>query len=232
MKKIFSLFIITLLVFTSVSCKKEDPIRPENNNVSTVEGDGTIFDINWVISDAKFYTEDLGSGDKTYYDHFSSTQNLSVLNPFSGVDIPFDTIINGYTTWYISSSTFTLNGSKSYDYTGDGVNNVSVIGLENGSSRPIEILYVSSESLTVKVHEGYGSYSGNNYEFFSIVTFIKQGVQCSTCDYDVLYGYSYGTMVSLTHTLMTQYLLVHLLTISMTMVLTANTHFQMCSVIT
>lgn len=198
MKKFFNLFIITLVLFTTFSCKKDEPLRPNNNNVTITEEGATLFDVSWVVYDAKFYTENMDNGDKTYYDHFSSTQSLSTFDPFSGPDVPFDTIIKDYTTWYVGSSQFVLNGSRSYDYTGSGDENISVIGLENGSSRPIEILYLGTETLTVKVHEGYGSYSGNNYEYFSVVTFLKQGSQCYDCDFGILYGYSYGGVITTT----------------------------------
>ena len=122
-----------LLIFSLsvlVSCKKEEPLRPDNNIVN-IQEDAELIGIDWVLSDGRFYVENLDNGDHSYYDHFGSGQNLSTLDPISGADVPFDTIIQDVTTWNFGNSNFTLNGINSYTYSGTEVA-PSVNGLENG----------------------------------------------------------------------------------------------------
>jgi len=192
MKKIF---IILLSVLTIVSCKKEEPLRPDNNVVAPTPTNYSILGINWVLTEGRFYVENMDNGDLTYYDHFSSTQNQSTLDPVNGADVPFDTIIQDITTWNFGNSNFTLNGGNSYGYTSSG-NNISVIGLENGSSRPMIVLELTDTKLTVKIHEGFGSIGGENLSYFSTLTFLKQGETCTNCQPNALYGYMYGGVIT------------------------------------
>jgi hypothetical protein len=189
---ILSLFV----VFTS--CTKQDTPRPDNSLVN-IQEDADLLGVTWVLSDGRFYTENLDNNDLYYYSHFSGTQTTSTLDPISGADVPFDTIVKNITTWHIGTNLFTLNGTLSYNYSGT-TSAISVNGLENASSRPIEILELTDTKLTVKVHEAYGSDGTYNYHYFSTLTFFKQGNPCSNCQPNVMYGYTYGGTVSNTAT--------------------------------
>jgi len=192
MKKIF---IILLSVLTIISCKKEEPLRPDNTIVTPQPTNYSILGINWVLTEGRFYVENMDNGDLTYYDHFSSTQNQSTLDPVNGADVPFDTIIQDITTWNFGNTNFTLNGGNSYGFTSSG-SNISIIGLENGSSRPMIVLELTDTKLTVKIHEGFGSVNGENLNYFSTLTFLKQGETCNNCQPNVLYGYMYGGVIT------------------------------------
>jgi hypothetical protein len=183
------------VVFTS--CKKEEDLKPDNNLVTNVQEDATLIGINWVLFDGRFYTENMDNGEKNYYDHFDASQTQSTLDPFDGADVPFDTIIQDYTTWNFGNTNFTLNGTNSYTYSGTELA-PSVNGLENGSSRPMEVIELTDTKLTVKVHEGFASDGTNNFYYFSTLTFVKQGETCTNCQPNVPYGYTYGGTISTT----------------------------------
>ena len=137
----------------------------------------------------------MDNGDKSFYDHFGPSQISSTLDPISGADVPFDTIVQDVTVWNFGNSNFILNGTNSYDFTHFD-NTLNVIGLENGSSRPITVLDIDDITLTVKVHEGYGSLDGVNYEFYSTLTFVKSGETCTSCQPDADYGYVYQGVIN------------------------------------
>lgn len=186
------LIIVSITLFTS--CKKET-IQPDNTIVNV---NNTVYDfigIDWVLTDGRFYTENLDNGEKFFYDHFGSSQFNSTLDPISGVDIPFDSITQDVTTWNFGNSNFILNGTNFYNFTHTN-NTVSVIGMENGSSRPITILDLDDTKMTVKVHEAYGSLNGSNYEYYTTLTFIKSGLTCTNCQPDADYGYVYQGVVN------------------------------------
>jgi hypothetical protein len=88
-----------------------------------------------------------------------------------------------------------LNNTNSYYYSGTE-QAFSVNGLENGSSRPVEVLELTDTKLTVKVHEAYGSDGTHNFHYFTIMTFVKQGETCNNCLPDVMYGYTFGGTIN------------------------------------
>jgi len=192
MKKIFIIF---LSVLTIVSCKKEELPRPDNTVITTTQENYSILGVNWVLSEGRFYTENLDNSDFNYYNHFSGSQNQSTLDPINGADVPFDSILKDVTVWNFSDDNFTLNNGNSYNYTSVD-NNISVVGLENGSSRPMLVLELTDTKMTVKIHEAYGSVNNENYYYFSTLTFIKQGETCINCQPNVLYGYVYGGVIT------------------------------------
>lgn len=188
-----NLFFITT-IFLTFSCKKEE-IKPINNNVVTNDTIYEFMDIDWVLSSGRLYVQNLDNGNKDLYDHFSSTQVQSNLDPFNGSIIPFDGITKDVTIWRFTTSNFILDGSNFYEFTHSG-NTISVIGLENGSSRPITILNLNNTSMTVKVNESYVSDNGINYKIFSTLTFVKQGQTCNGCEPNAIFGYTYGGVFS------------------------------------
>ena len=191
MKKLF--FLITL-VFLSTSCEKEVIEIPENN-VVIVENNAELIGYNWILSDGRIYLENMDNGDKSYYDHFGNNQNISNLQPINGSDILFDSLIQDITTWNFGNSNFTLNGEYAYEMNGT-TEIVSINGLEDGSSRSLIVLELTEEKLTVRVGEGYASSNGSNYNYFSTLTFIKQGESCTSCQPNALYGYTYGGLIT------------------------------------
>ena len=182
-----NLFFLSIF-FLTFSCKKED-VKPDN----TIVVNDTIYefiDIDWVLTSGRLYVQNMDNGSKTLYDHFGGTQLQSSLDPINGAAVPFDEITKDVTTWRFTSSNFVLNGSNFYNFTHSG-NTISVIGLENGSSRPITIIDLNNTSMTVKVNEDYVSDGGVNYKIFSTLTFIKQGGVCNGCEPNAISGYTY-----------------------------------------
>lgn len=188
-----NLFFITIVLLT-FSCKKEE-IKPINNNVVTNDTIYEFMDIDWVLSSGRLYVQNLDNGDKDLYDHFSNTQIQSNLDPFNGSSISFDGITKDVTTWRFTASNFILDGSNFYEFTHSG-NTISVIGLENGSARPITIIDLNNTSMTVKVNECYVSDNGVNYKIFSTLTFVKQGQVCNSCEPNAISGYTYSGVFS------------------------------------
>lgn len=190
--------ILLVIISTSLfnSCQKEEIEKPENNVVIT-ETEYPLVGITWVLSDGRLYIENMDNGDKSYYDHFATGQNQSVLNPFDGANVPFDTLIQDITTWNFGNSNFTLNGLL--DYTQSGTTSaINVGGLEDGSSRVISVLELTENTLTVQVGEGYASDGNTNYHYFSTLTFVVQGYTCVSCQPNVMFGYTYGGTFSVT----------------------------------
>lgn len=188
-KKITFLFTI-IFTFFLTSCQKEVIEKPDNNVVIT-ETEFPLVGINWILSDGRLYVENMDNGDKSYYDHFATNQNQSVLNPFDGASVPFDTLIQDITTWNFGNSNFTLNGTLAYNQSGT-TSAISINGLENGSSRVITVLELTENTLTVQVGEGYASDGVSNYHYFSTLTFVVPGYTCNTCQPNVMFGYTYG----------------------------------------
>tara|TARA_R110000803_G_scaffold61952_1_gene122042 strand:- start:3360 stop:4271 length:912 start_codon:yes stop_codon:yes gene_type:complete len=191
MKKL--LFTLMLGLFF-LSCEKEQLELP-NNNVVIPEGNAELIGYNWVLSDGRVYLENLDNNDKSYYDHFGDNQNISNLQPINGSDVFFDSLVQDITTWNFGNSNFTLNGEYAYEMNGT-TEIVSINGLEDGSSRSLIVLELTEEKLTVRVGEGYASSNGSNYNYFSTLTFVRQGETCTSCQPNALYGYTYGGLIS------------------------------------
>jgi hypothetical protein len=187
-----------LFLTTLFSCQKEvtPEDKPENNVVGTQE-EYLLIGVDWILSDGRIYVENMDNGDKHYYDHFGNGQNLSVLDPFNGANVPFDTLVQDITTWNFGNSYFTLNGILNYTQNGT-TTAVNVSGLEDGSARVITVLELTENKLTVRVGEGYGSDGVSNYHFFSTLTFITPGFTCTSCQPNALFGYTYGGTITTT----------------------------------
>lgn len=187
------IFFLITLIFSFYSCNKEE-LKPDN----TVVSNNTVYefiDIDWVLSDGRFYMENLDNGEKTFYDHFGASQQQSTLNPINGGIIPFDDIVKGLTTWRFSTDNFILNGSNFYSFTHID-NTVTAVGMENGSSRPMTIIEIDETTITFKVYEGYASFEGYNYYFYSTLTFVKAGEVCNNCQPNAYFGYTYQGVIS------------------------------------
>ena len=194
MKNFIRIIFLALLILSTVSCKKEVIEKPHNNIVN-IEDSAELVGINWVLSDGRIYIENLDNNDQSYFDHFGVGQNISTLDPFDVSNIPFDNLVQDITTWNFGNSNFTLDGSNSYTQSGSLVA-VTVSGLEDGSSRPIIILELTEDRLTVQVGGGYGSDGVSNYNYYSTLTFVRQGTTCTSCQPNVIFGYTYGGLIS------------------------------------
>lgn len=192
--KCIEYFIFLVLVGFLFSCEKEEP-KPKVNNIVVIDDSLYDFtDIDWSLYSGRFYMENMSNGEKTVFNHFGNGKLISVLDPINGCDVRMDTIITKVTKWRFSSDKFILNGTDFYDFTHTN-NTISVIGLENGSSRPITIVELNETSLTVIVHEAYGSIDGVNYRYYTTLTFIKKGETCDNCEPSAYYGYTYNGVV-------------------------------------
>lgn len=187
--KILLSFLFLVAIF---SCQKEvtPEDKPENNVVNPQE-EYLLIGVDWILSDGRLYVENMDNGDKSYYDHFTTGQNQSVLDPFNGANVPFDTLIQDITTWNFGNSYFTLNSNLNYTQNGN-TTSINVSGLEDGSARIITVLELTENTLTVQVGEGYGSDGTSNYHFFSTLTFITPGHTCTSCQPAAIFGYTYG----------------------------------------
>ena len=191
MNKILQILsLIIVLTFTFTSCKKEEPLKPNNTNY--IEDGYDVEGITWVLVDTKIYRDNLDNGDKDVYDHFGGTKVSSSMSIFGSSIVVMDSIHQNLTTWVFNNGTFTLNGSNTYGYTTYNNNVWTPNGLEGGTSRPIVVEFVNETSMTVKVHAAYGSDGINNFKFWTILTFVKAGQTCNNCVPDTDFGYTYG----------------------------------------
>ena len=87
-----------------------------------------------------------------------------------------------------------FNDSAAYGYT-EHNGSYSIIGLENGSARPLPIRDAGPDHFTIEVHEAYQSDGTYNYNYYSVLTFLRQGASCSSCIPLPDLGYTYqGTL--------------------------------------
>lgn len=185
------LYLILAFTLTFVSCKKEELPKPINDN-TVYENDAQFEGVLWVLSEARVYVENMDNGEKYVYDYFGGSITEANTHIFGVPTInSIDTIKQNFTSWYFQNGTFTLNGGNSYNY--DLYNNTySVYGLEDGSARPITVSNVTDESMTITYHEAYGSHNGENYNYYSELTFVPSGGSCNDCQPNVGYGWVYG----------------------------------------
>jgi hypothetical protein len=185
------LSLIIVLTLTFSSCKKEEPLQPNNthyieNGTYPVEG------ITWVLVDARVYRDNLDNGEKDAFDHFGGTKFSSCMNMYGSAAVLMDSIHQNLTTWVFNNGTFTLDGTYQFPYTVYDNRVWTPNGLAGGTSRPIEVTHINDISMTVRVHEAYGSDGTYSYEWFNELTFIKSGKNCNNCQPDVKYGYVYN----------------------------------------
>lgn len=174
MKKInILLFLLPLLV---ISCFKEKkvvyPAQVQNTIYTSIE---STIGKEYILDSAVFYMESQRNGSKIYYNHFDTIQKKSVLDPFYGAVIPFDSLVQNQTKWkFLPNYKFQLNDSLIYNY--QQINNVfRIYGLENGSARPIEFLHALENTLVVKVFESYTTINNEDYRFYSVLHFQELG---------------------------------------------------------
>lgn len=185
--QILSLILIFTLTFSS--CKKEELIPINDNTV--YENNAQFEGVTWVLAEARVYVENLDNGEKYVYDYFGGTTTEAQMSIFSGSIVKMDSIKQNYTTWVFNNNTFTLNGTDSWEYTEyNGI--YTPLGLNFGTSRPIEPTHVTEDYMTVIVHEAYESDGVYNYKYYSELTFIPAGGTCNGCQPSVGYGWTYN----------------------------------------
>jgi hypothetical protein len=184
MKNILYILLLVNIVFTS--CEKEEKYIP--STLTVVEKDPYVSPIGykWELVDAKvFVTKKLSGGNgqvvsKKYYDHFGTNKNTSNMDIFVPSWLPIDNIIKDVTTFQLSTSGFfTLNDNQQYDYTYTevkGLNStIRVNGLENGSARVFSILKATESYMHVEAYLSQASDSQYDYDYYTILEFVKVG---------------------------------------------------------
>lgn len=188
MIKKITYFLIFISLFNS--CRKYD------FDTSTIENK------EWFLVAGKVYLENLTTGELTYYEHFDDSQSSSNLDVFGGSNIDFDKIHKYKTKWYFSDGLFTLNDSTTCQYTtqGSGVKKqYNIIGiLPYGSSRNLGILYFDDNRMDVVVYEANESHLGDNYHYYTVLTFVTNNSSCNLCNYSNTTGYEYGGTITIT----------------------------------
>lgn len=190
------IFILFAMVIGFTSCKKEN-IAPSNPQ-TTVNNPANVNPIGytWELYSGRVYVKNLDNGSTFYYDHFSSIKNSSNLDIFISSGLPFDMISKGMTTWkFTSSNQFVLDGSSTYNYNTNTNGIFNVYGMENGSTRNIEVLNSTNDVMNVKVYESNGNDGTNNFTFYTVLTFVKVGYTGTVNEYTVPSGYSYSGVV-------------------------------------
>ena len=184
-----------LLLFAStifISCEKE--MFDDPTPMYSMEN------VEWVLYSGRVYVENLDDGTQYYYNHFGPNKLESNLDIYGGSESTVDALNQHQTTWFISNGIFIYNSSVNYDYTEMGVGDktkYTLIGVEPfGSSRTIIPVVVAENYITVELYESYESYEGVNYNYFSTLTFVRQGTSCLECENDVYDGYVYGGILN------------------------------------
>lgn len=192
MKNILNfLFVISI---TFISCQKEERVVPDNPQ-TTVEKPKDVSPIgyDWELYSGRVFVTNIDNNATFYYDHFGPNKNVSNLDIFSPSTLPFDIINKGLTKWkFTSSNQFILDGGSTYTFSLNVNNIYRVYGMENGSSRIIEILNCTADYMNVKVLESSGSDGTFNYSFYTVLTFIKVGSTVTPVATNAPYGYTYN----------------------------------------
>ena len=203
-----STLLVTLLILTS--CEKEPLIPlvdPNSTNVTIITDTTTVtpssYNIegtNWVLYSGRVYVENLTTGVSYYYDHFGPNKNTSDLDIFGGSESAIDELVRLQTQWYFSNGTFILNGNDYYDCTDYIANNdtvYNVIGVPPyGSSRMVNVTSIGDDRMTVLTNDRVESNDGDNYSYYSTLTFVKAGTTCNNCLTSSYSGYIYGGVVN------------------------------------
>ena len=123
---------------------------------------------------------------------------------FGGSESDIDELVRLQTQWYFSNGTFILNGTDYYDYTDYVANEdtvYSIIGVPPyGSSRMVNVTSITDNRMTVLTNDHVESNNGDNYNYYTTLTFVKAGTTCNGCLTNVYSGYIYGGIMDNTTT--------------------------------
>jgi len=190
------IYILSLSIFLFTSCTKEtyEPIKPisqEIEEAGTTE-EGVLLYGEWKLISGKMYIENMETGEKTVYDHFSPTKTTSSLR-YSGAQLEFETIEQNVTTWeFIAPPNW--NGYGEFILDGDNNNPYGLYVMDDnwsviehptattstmqlgGSARPLQAVVVdySLERVAFTVQEAYEAIDGYNCNYYSELIFEKQ----------------------------------------------------------
>ena len=197
MKKIS---ILILAVISLFSCKKQKIPYPEKVQETTSLSMDKVYGHEYILESGIIYFENYSNGSLTYYNHFDSLKLTSVLDPFYGAVIPFDSLKKNSTKWRFDSGVFTLNDSLHYQLE-ESMIGIKVFGLENGSARPIQLLRSTSNSLDVKLFESQTTINNVDYRFYSQLHFRKVGSTSNDATYPINFGATYNGIVQVSPTI-------------------------------
>jgi len=192
MKNFIYLLIAATFLFTSCSKETIEPVNQEVIENGTIE-EGILLYGEWILLDGQMYIENMDTGNKSVYDHFSPTKTTSSLR-YSGAQFEFETIEVGVTTWEFIAPQNSWNGYGDFILDNDTIqpyglyimdSNWSIVENPNatatnmqlgGSSRPITAVVVSYDDNIVEftVQEAYESINGYNCNYYSVLKFQKK----------------------------------------------------------
>jgi hypothetical protein len=199
MKNLISkIFVIVSVMLITVSCKKSTVApEPENPQTTVNTTNVNVVGVNWELYSGKVFMKNLDNNSLTSYDHFGTTKNTSNLDAFIASWIPFDIITKGMTTWkFTSSNQLVLDGTSNYNYNVNTNGIFNVYGLENSSSRIIEVLKSTNDYMHVKVYESNGNNGTNNFSFYTVLTFVRSGFTGTPTAYVTPNGYGYSGVIN------------------------------------
>ncbi len=180
------LLFLTTIIITLTGCEKYD----FDQNLPTIEG------TEWVLVSGRVYTENLTTGEKLYYDHFDSGKTTSNLDVFGGSSVDIDILESGISSWYFYDNTFIVNNLNEYRYNTQGSGTrkqYTIYGIQPyGTSRSVEVINFTDDVMTIKVYESNESHNGDNYHYFSTLTFVRVGYSCTGCGVSPIPGYEYS----------------------------------------
>jgi hypothetical protein len=188
MKKYFLLLLCAFLFSCqdSESVENQEELDSINNIIYPVEG------IDWVLTHGYIYIDNLDSQEKDVYEHFGANKYKSSTSIFDSSFVLMDSLHKDVTNWKFNNGTFSLNDNHIFDYEYNSFSNTYIpYGLNGGTSRPIQVITVTDNILVVRVAERYNSYNNTNYNYWSILTFIKAGTSCTNCFPNIQIGYIY-----------------------------------------
>lgn len=191
MKKIAQILAILAITLFTTSCRKEviTPTSQLPANVPTAPSSANSVSMwgEFVIIDAVMYVDNHETGQKTVYQHFSSTKLVSSLR-MEGSIFDIETIEKNVTTYSFyqpinNIGRFILNGdtTKLYavNYSGSNKtiieNPTSTTQLMGGSARPFNGWTVDYTNRIIKIHiqEMKGSMNGYNINYYTELTLKK-----------------------------------------------------------
>ena len=198
-KKVSLLLILLFVLFSCETDNSTDVVVSDEPEVSaSMEGVG------WVLSHGYLYSEVLDFELNVVNEHFGGNtyQSTTDLSFTSYIDMDYITLNN--TKWYFNESFFILNDGepKRHEKFDNGLTEgYRIVGLGGGTSRVVEVMSVTDENLVVRFNEGFTSIDVNdpnsgvegvNVEYWSILTFTKEGSICDNCWDEPLFGYDYA----------------------------------------
>jgi len=176
------IWIAVLFISFLLACEKEE--MPAGRNIQEPESPNiSIKGKKWVLYSGRVYLENISAGGKrSSLDHFGAGRNASNTDIDESSSLPFDMIQQSQSTWeFTTDKKFILNGVLQYQYEfqpyrdNDVDGAYRVFGLENGSARPVVLLNSKTDYMNVRVCEFTASIGSEDFAFYSVLTFIREG---------------------------------------------------------